>query len=232
MDTARGRQPFQGADHLAALVEHLEPDAAALCAGVPIRCAPVRIAVRPLPGCRFLVGETGPQRVGDERAVGRILSRPHAVAHPVAAEGPRVTVGRAAGEQVELLAREPVAPLAQDAHVVEEEEAAAVGRDEQVVELGLEDDVVDRRRGEVGEGEFPPGRSAVATHIEAELGADVEDVGIEAVLADHPDPALARQAVRDPAPRPAEVLGDEQPGAQVVEHVAVERDVAAAGFEA
>ena len=168
----------------------------------------------------------------DQGPVGRVLALEEEVAAAVAAAlDAEPARARLAGfEQGGVLSQDRVGCLAQAGDVVQDPDAAAVRRRDQVVVAGVDEQVVDRDRGQV-EPERRPALAAVAAEEDAELGAQEEQVlGLE-VLADDVDRLAVGDAGRDRGPGLAVVRRLEDVDVEVVGAVAVEGHIAGALVE-
>ena len=128
----------------------------------------------------------------EERAVGSSVAHEHGVARRAVALGfglhvldggsgredpQRVAGGRGVGGQ-----------RPEGTHVVDHVGCAAVGRHHQVVVPGVNHQPSDRRRGK-SVSPLHPRRAPVQARVQAELGAEEEQVGLHRVLLDHVDEA-------------------------------------------
>ena len=142
----------------------------------------------------------------EQGPVGRILALEEQVAPAVAAAldaeppGP----GLARLEEDGVLADDRVGRLAQGRDVVEDPQAAAVRRGDEVVVAGVDEEVVEGDRGHV-QAEVGPARARVAAVVDAELGAEEEQVLVDRVLADDVDGLAVGDAGRGGGPGLAEV---------------------------
>ena len=169
----------------------------------------------------------------EQGPVGRILALEEEVAPAVAAalDAEPARAGLARIEQGGVLAEDGVGRLAQGRDVVEDPEAPAVGRGDEVVVARVDEEVVDGDRGHV-QRQAGPARAAVAAEEDPEFRAQEEEVLVDRVLADDVDGLAVGDAGGDGRPGLAEVGRLEDVGLEVVAAVAVERHVAGALVEA
>ncbi len=114
--------------------------------------------------------------------------------------------------------------LLQRRDVVGDVDAASVRRHDQVAVARVHEDVVGAYGGIVGH-ELLPLLAAVERNVQAELGADVEQILVLRILADDLYVAERRQVARDALERRAVIARDEDVGLEIVVAVAVHRHV-------
>ena len=123
--------------------------------------------------------------VSDGRAARRIVAGVAGVALGPAAVALDALLDRRAGEKRGCARQRRGGQLSQRADVVDHPDAAAVSRQHQIVLALLQRDVAHGEAvGEIVRLELRPRLTAVDRHEQAELGSQVEDVGVDPVLLD------------------------------------------------
>src|SRR5262249_31749633 len=130
---------------------------------------------------RIRAGRLDPER--QDRAVWRVVATIDGAPRGVHPAGVRVAPERGTyREELRGLGASVLRQRRERAHVVDDVEAAAVRRDDEVLVARVHEDVVDGDGGEAAERD--PVRAVVEGREEAELGPGVEEVGVGRVLAD------------------------------------------------
>ena len=157
--------------------------------------------------------------IGD-RAAGRVLANTDARADTSGSYAG--AVGFARLEQVCIGARNLIVQLSERGDIIEDPERATVGTEHQIVILDFH--VADRNDRQV-ELQRTPLLTAVERDVDPELAARVEQSGLDRILANDPDVVICRYSPHHSLPARTVVRRPEYVGREVVEFVAIHRQV-------